>query len=213
MAIREKIFGAEHLEVARSLDDLAVVYLDQDQPDQAKPFAERALAIREKILGADHLTVATSLNTVAIVYFQQDDLVAAEGALQRALAIRERHLGRDHPDVAQSLHNLGALALEQGQLEKAESLVRRSLAINERVFGAGAPEYEVEIPGVGDDPAGAGKRVASSPEDHEDDLRAADDCVFLIHLRTPREASSGSLGGVRSLRRRQRFQQQHQLDS
>jgi hypothetical protein len=54
MAIREKILGPEHPDVADSLHDLASLYYRQGRYPEAEPLYQRALAIREQQLGPEH---------------------------------------------------------------------------------------------------------------------------------------------------------------
>ena len=131
----EKIFGAEHLLAASSLNTLALLYQAKGDLVQAEPLFKRALAIREKALGPDHPDVAQSLNNLAGVYKDKGDFVPAEPLYQRSLAIWERTLGPDHPDVSNSLNNLAVLYFLKGDSAQAELHFKRSLAILERVLG------------------------------------------------------------------------------
>jgi len=54
LAIREKILGLEHLDKARSLNNLGFLLRAQGDLVGARPYYERALAIWEKRLGPDH---------------------------------------------------------------------------------------------------------------------------------------------------------------
>ena len=54
MAIREKVFGAEHPLTARSLGNLGGVLRAQGDISGARRLWERALAIRETVLGCEH---------------------------------------------------------------------------------------------------------------------------------------------------------------
>jgi len=60
LAVAEKTLGPHHLSVAKSLNNLGVLYAVQGQYAQAEPPYNRALAIREKALGPDHPDVAMS---------------------------------------------------------------------------------------------------------------------------------------------------------
>jgi tetratricopeptide (TPR) repeat protein len=62
LAIREKVFGKEHPDVAVSLNNLAALSYAQGDYEQAKPLYERSLAISETVFGKEHPDVATSLN-------------------------------------------------------------------------------------------------------------------------------------------------------
>ena len=64
LAIREKVLGPNHPDVAASLNNLAELYRTGRYTD-AEPLLKRALAIREKSLGPDHPEVAASLNNLA----------------------------------------------------------------------------------------------------------------------------------------------------
>ena len=59
--------GAEHVDVASSYNNLAIVLSDQGDLEQAKEYHERALAIRLEKLGAQHVDVATSYDNLANV--------------------------------------------------------------------------------------------------------------------------------------------------
>jgi tetratricopeptide (TPR) repeat protein len=68
LAIRETALGANHPDVAQTLNNLALVYADQSKHGEAEALYKRALAIRETALGANHLDVAWTLNNLALVY-------------------------------------------------------------------------------------------------------------------------------------------------
>jgi len=140
LAIREKVLGKEHPDVANSLNNLAVLYYAQGNYRQAELSYLRSLAIREKVLGKEHLDVATSLNILAALYSLQKKYQQAEPLYLRALAIQEKVLSREHPDVAQSLNNLAELYREQGNYQKAEPLYLRALAIQEKVLSREHPD-------------------------------------------------------------------------
>jgi tetratricopeptide (TPR) repeat protein len=65
LAIREKVLGPDHPDVAASLNNLATLLDKQGKYDEAEPLYRRALAIRKKVLGPDHPDVAASLNNLA----------------------------------------------------------------------------------------------------------------------------------------------------
>jgi tetratricopeptide (TPR) repeat protein len=65
LAIREKVLGPDHPDVAKSLDYLALLYACRGQYAQAESLYESSLAIREKTLGPEHPDAATSLENYA----------------------------------------------------------------------------------------------------------------------------------------------------
>ena len=54
MAIREKVLGKNHPDVANSLNNLAVLYYELGKYAAAEPLYHRSLAIWGKTLGEDH---------------------------------------------------------------------------------------------------------------------------------------------------------------
>jgi hypothetical protein len=145
LAIREKILGIDHPDVAVSLNNLAELYRIQGQYEQAEPLSQRSLAIWEKALGKNHPVVATGLNNLALLFEAQGQYKQAESLYQRSLAIDEKALGDDHPAVAIDLNNLSALYYLQGQLELAEPLCQRSLAIREKALGKDNPDFATSL--------------------------------------------------------------------
>jgi CHAT domain-containing protein len=145
LAIREKALGADHPDVATSLNNLALLYKAQGNYTTAEPLYKRSLAIYEKALGTDHSLVATSLNNLASLYQLQGNYPAAEPLYKRALAINEKALGVNHPDVATDLNNLAELYRAQGNYPAAEPLIKRSLAIYEEVLGADHPSVATSL--------------------------------------------------------------------
>jgi CHAT domain-containing protein/Tfp pilus assembly protein PilF len=140
LAIREKVLGPDHPDVATILNNLVRLYRNQGRTAEAEPLLQRALAIREKALGRDHPDVATSLNDLAVLYRDQGRTAEAEPLYKRSLAIWEKALGPDHPDVATSLNNLAGLYGTEGRYAEAEPLYKRSLAIVEKALGPDHPD-------------------------------------------------------------------------
>jgi tetratricopeptide (TPR) repeat protein len=139
LAIREKILGPNHPEVARTLGNLGLVAQDQGHLAEAQRLQERALGIYEASCGSGHPEVARTLNNLGVVARAQGDLAEARRVLERALAIQEASYGPDHPMVARTLNNLGDVARQQGDLAEARRLQERALAIQEASYGLDPP--------------------------------------------------------------------------
>jgi CHAT domain-containing protein/tetratricopeptide (TPR) repeat protein len=135
LAITEKSLGKDHLDVATSLNNLALFYKDQGKYDQAEPLYQRSLTIYEKSLGKDHPNVAAVLSNLAELYLLQRKYELAEPLYQRSLKIREKVSGKNHLDITGNLDNLARIYRFQDKYDKAESLYQRSLAIREKTLG------------------------------------------------------------------------------
>ncbi len=157
VSIREQVLGSDHPDVARSLSDLALLYLGQGKYEQAEPLYRQALAIQEQTLGPGHPDVAIILNDLAMLYYFQGKYEQAEPFHQRARNLFESALGPTHHNVATSLNNLGKLYLAQGRYEQARTLMQRALAIREQVQGLDHPDVANSLHHLGDLAAAEGK--------------------------------------------------------
>jgi CHAT domain-containing protein/Tfp pilus assembly protein PilF len=146
--IRERLLGADHLEVADSLNDLALLYMEKTEYAKAEPLYGRALAIRETELGPNHPDVAVVLNNLANLHARRGEYAKAEPLYRRALAIWETALGPDHSRLASSLYDLSAFHFDRGEYAKAEPLLQRSLAIKAKALGPDHPDVASSLNGL-----------------------------------------------------------------
>ena len=85
LKVAEEIVGPDHPSVARSLNNLALLYNTQGQYAAAEPLYKRALSIAEKALGPDHPSVATDLNNLARLYRATGQILEAQELERRFL--------------------------------------------------------------------------------------------------------------------------------
>jgi serine/threonine-protein kinase len=135
LALRRRIHGAEHPEVAESLEALGVLAQARGELDQAEALHRQALAMRRKLLGPDDPATAESLNSLGAALLLKAQYAEAEPLFRESLALNRRRFGNDHEEVATNLGNLGLLAKQRGRYAEAEALDREALAILRRVFG------------------------------------------------------------------------------
>jgi len=132
--IRLALLGNEHLDVARSLQNLGEYFARWGDHARAEPLFDRALEIRRKQLGNEDLEVARTLYELAnLLWYDKNDPDAAEMRYREALTIRRNLLGDEDPEVASILNNLAGLMLEvRGDYDEAELLLRDGLSISPR---------------------------------------------------------------------------------
>jgi tetratricopeptide (TPR) repeat protein len=135
LEIDEHSFGKDHPDVARNLNNLALLLKDTNRLAEAEPLMRRALEINEHSLGKDHPNIAKALSNLALLFQATNRLGEAEPLMRRALEINESRFGKDHPNVAIALNNLASLLWDTNRLAEAEPLIRRALEIDERSFG------------------------------------------------------------------------------
>src|SRR5262249_8707567 len=118
--------------LAFCLNNLGMVYLNQNRPAEAEPLLERALAIRRQAFGKDHPLVALSLESLAREEMARRNFERADSLLQESLDARERTLGPSHPEVANALIRLAELCELQGRTADSEPLADRAISILDR---------------------------------------------------------------------------------
>ena len=139
LAIRERLLGRDHLEVAETLARLARMARLSGQGDPV-PLLRRALSIRLARLGPESPEVANNFNSLGLALVVQGRAGEGELFLRRCLTLRERLWGERDPRVAQVLHNLSGLAWQSDRLDEALQLQRRALAIREAALPEDDPE-------------------------------------------------------------------------
>ena len=140
-----KRLGEKHLDVATSLNNLAILYKSQGRYIKAKPLYLQALEIFKQLLGEQHPNVATSLNNLAILYKCQGKYAEAEPLYIQSLELRKQLLGEQHPDVATSLNNLAILYKYQGRYAEAEPLYIQALELRKQLLGEQHPDVATSL--------------------------------------------------------------------
>jgi tetratricopeptide (TPR) repeat protein len=135
LAIREKVSGPEHPDTATSLNNLALLLMDQGDFAGARPLLERALAIREKVSGPDHPETATTISNLARVLRDTGHANEAEPLFHKAIAISEKALGRDHRDTQRYASHYARLLVEIGRAAEALTVAQSALATHEAAAG------------------------------------------------------------------------------
>jgi CHAT domain-containing protein/tetratricopeptide (TPR) repeat protein len=143
--IRERVLGAEHLDVGAAINSLASIYFSKGLYATAEPLYQRALAIGEKVLGPEHPLVARYLTNLANNSYYTSDYAKAEQYYRRALTIFEKALGPEHSDVSAAVVSLAALYRDRGDYANAEPLYQRALNIREKALGPAHPLFAASL--------------------------------------------------------------------
>ncbi len=129
LAIRWELYGAEDLEVARSLQELAGLRSLERNLTAADTLYRRALDIRRARHGRLHPEVASSLAGLAEIRMFQDRYQEADSLYAEALAILEELGHADDMAVAEIYDGRAEVMQDMGQWEEGAALFERSLAI------------------------------------------------------------------------------------
>jgi len=141
----KELLGVKHLDVAGSLNNLALLHSSQGRYAEAEPLLKQALVLIEELLGDKHPDVATSINNLATLYLSQGRYAEAEPLLKQALVLIEELLGDKHPDVATSINNLATLYRSQERYKEAEPLHQQALTLRQELLGDKHPDVATSI--------------------------------------------------------------------
>jgi serine/threonine protein kinase len=145
LAMRRRLLGDGHKDVAVTLVELARVLEDQGRSKDAEPLAREALAIRLAVFGHEHRETATSKNEVGMILMQQGDLAGAEPMFRENVATSGRLLGRQHPNTVAGMGNLAQVLTSKGDLREAEAMLREALEGKRKAFGNRHWEYATTL--------------------------------------------------------------------
>lgn len=138
LALRRRVHGETHPQVAAAQDALGALLLERDDPE-ALVLLEAALDQRRRFLGADHLATARTLKNLGFYLRSVGRHSEAEERFREALAIQRRK-DPDGSDVADTLAGLGWAVRLQDRPREAVPILEESLAIFRRHHGDLHPE-------------------------------------------------------------------------
>ena len=134
LKIKEATYGSDDHRVAKTLSELAAIFLNYENRFAAEPYLRRAVKIYNKVC-PDHPDVAATLVLVARCERQWEDYSMAMDHLERALKIYNAAGGND-PRVTSALNDRGYLLRDVfDDPVQAEKCFKRALKINLASYG------------------------------------------------------------------------------
>jgi eukaryotic-like serine/threonine-protein kinase len=127
--------GAEPVELADSLYELANAHFYAGHYEKSEEINERALAMYKQIYGERHPRVAEILINLGAIQLDTGHYAAAEQYDRQALDIVQAWYGKDNPETATDLTILARSLVYQKRFDEASDLLQQSLAIKERTLG------------------------------------------------------------------------------
>lgn len=140
MAMKRKLLGDKHPEIATSLSNIADVLHNKGDLAGAEKDYLQSLAMYRELLGDDHPYVARTLNNLAFVYYDKGDIRGALQTERESLAIYRKDFPGDNPEVARVENRLGYWLTETRQYDDAERCLNDALAMRIRLFGKSHPD-------------------------------------------------------------------------
>ncbi|MDZ4833285.1 MAG: tetratricopeptide repeat protein [Candidatus Melainabacteria bacterium] len=127
--IKAKHLGAQHVVVARSLNNLARLYYQLNRFQEAEPLTKKCVEIYEQIFGNRHPDYATALHNLGTLYHIQVRFRDAEPLYRQALQIRQETLGPDHPETKGLARSLANLLRSTGREDEANRVHGPGVAV------------------------------------------------------------------------------------
>lgn len=138
LAIREKLLGPSHADVAVSLNLIGVVHWHQNNLAEAERILVRALEVRRTAAEVEPWEISEALSNLALVYDSQGRIREAEPLLVEAntILVRARAPAARRAPV---INNLARLLYRRGDFARARDEFRRAVALFVRVQGPSHP--------------------------------------------------------------------------
>jgi len=173
VALRQKVYPADHPEVAAGFNNLGAALTKLSRYEEARQQLVQSQAIYEKALGPTHPETGNALHNLGRLSQHLADDAAALRYFQGSLTAREAGLGPEHPEVAATLNSMGDSHCFVRQYAECLALAGRGLAIRTKVFGPKHTELPASLRRVGDALEGLGRK-AEAMEHYQQSLRVAE---------------------------------------
>jgi len=149
IAIQARALGAEHRDLAPTLNAYGMLLTKLEEFDGAKRALASAAAIFEREEGPQSARLGSTLFNLAKVLQGIEDFDGARQTGERALQIQSKAGGPESPGVAMVLNNLGHTLRMIGDYAGALSHYRRSLQVYEKIEGPEGPSISIGLISVG----------------------------------------------------------------
>ena len=130
------LHGSQHLDVAKTHNNMGIVYEAQGKYEEALEAHSKSLDIKIELVGDMHRDVAATHTNMGNVYrslSRYEDALFHHG---KALEVFVATLGHGHPDIADTKYNMAILHQKRGERKEAKQLWLECQAIYAKVFGA-----------------------------------------------------------------------------
>jgi len=123
---KEEAWGAKHTSTLNTVNNLGVLYKDQDKMKEAEEMYLRALRGYEEARGAKHTSTLDTVNNLGMLYKDQGKMKEAEEMYLRALRGYEEAWGAKHTSTLDTVYGLGNVYSELGDVVKAKAMYERA---------------------------------------------------------------------------------------
>src|SRR5579883_526328 len=149
LEIRRNQVGPDTADYAESLNDLALFCRDTRRLDEARKFAEEAVAVRTRVLDAKDPLLAETMETLGSIYDAHGEYELADSVFSKARAIYEAQLDPKSPpaEYGTLLINIAGNDQRLGRYQKAEADFQTGLDVLSKNPGVQHPIYATSLTG------------------------------------------------------------------
>lgn len=144
----KKIFGENHPNYARVLENAGHTFVYSGDLEKAIPYYQKAIEIFRKTNNKSQ-ELARSLNNLGGLYLSLHQLEKAQKYIGEGWGIRKELLGEDHPELLDSLNNLAGIFVYQGKYEEALPIFQKIIDIYQENFSEMQPAFATSLNNLG----------------------------------------------------------------
>lgn len=134
LEVAKKKYGPDHYDVAKSLNNIGVVFSRLGNYQMALENYQEALKIWLKIMNEDDIDLATCYSNIGVIYDYLGNFEKALEYSQKALAIRLKTLGKRHYHVAISYNSISVIFCHIGRYKEALPYAHKGLKIRQQAL-------------------------------------------------------------------------------
>jgi len=150
LTIRRTVYGADHVEVAQSMDHLGTLLRRTGEYAQAESLYARALTMKRRVLRADDPEIAETLQLLGFLMPYVGRTAESVQDYREALDLLRSRPGTDTARIAEATLLLAQARRNYGDYAEAEQTYREALALYQRATGPESDGVSVTMVHLGD---------------------------------------------------------------
>ncbi len=136
LSMRRKLLPAHHMDIAESLNQLAIYYIEENNWHEAARLFQESLDILEETLPHNHPNVLAVMNNLATSLNKSDQSEEAITIQRQVIDRLEGVVSDSSVQMSNAHNNLAVLLTNEGNFEEAQVIFRKVLGIQEYLLGA-----------------------------------------------------------------------------
>ncbi|MDF1549926.1 MAG: CHAT domain-containing protein, partial [Bacteroidales bacterium] len=148
-SIRKKAYSENHPLVAKDLINIATIYSEKGDFDNAMSYFQNALSIQKLTLGDNHPDMAITYNNLGNIYEKEGQFDLALAFYLNALDIKKSAVGEMHPEIADYYTNIGNIYSVKGNYVQAMEYHQKALDIKIQFYGQKHPAVVLPYLNIG----------------------------------------------------------------